>query len=354
MRLLIAMDVLTDVMQTVRVRSNLYGRAEFTAPWGISVPHEPGHAGFFVIRRGSCWLEMDALDSPVALAGGDFIFLPHGGPYTLRDALDSPLTPVDELKGCDERGPICTIQGGGAPSSAIWGCFEFEDGGRNPLLDSLPPMIHLQSDGSAAVQWLQSTLQFVASETASGLPGAETVANRLTDILFVHAIRAHIAGCAAHGCPAQGWLRALADPKIGQALRLIHESPQKDWTVEALAEAVAMSRSAFAAQFTALVGEPPLRYVTAWRMKKATHMLLRSEPIGAIAVAVGYDSDAAFGKAFKKHMGKSPGEFRRQARESTAMTAEQTVSEDSKAPPVSGRGGAPDSQRRVARLKVAS
>src|SRR5688572_9820358 len=224
------MDVLTDVMQTVRVRSNLYGRAEFTAPWGILVPHSPGHAGFFVIMRGSCWLEVEGIDKPIALAGGDFIFLPKGGPYSLRDALDSPLTPVDEIKSHDERGAICSFGGGGAPSSAIWGCFEFEDGGRNPLLESLLPMIHLTAEVGPNVQWLQSTLQFVASETASSLPGAETVANRLTDILFVHAIRAHISGCASHGCPATGWLRALADPKIGLALRLIHEAPHRDWT----------------------------------------------------------------------------------------------------------------------------
>src|SRR5688572_7866883 len=121
------MDVLTDVMQTVRIRSNLYGRAEFTAPWGISVPHEPGHAGFFVICRGSCWLDVEGFEGPLPLAGGDFIFLPHGGPYTLRDALNSPVVSVKDLEGEDERGPVCRVNGGGAPSSAIWGCFEFED-----------------------------------------------------------------------------------------------------------------------------------------------------------------------------------------------------------------------------------
>jgi AraC-like DNA-binding protein len=260
-------------------------------------------------------LEVQGVDKPIALAGGDFIFLPQGGPYTLRDALDSRVTPVEQIAKHDEAGAVCQFGGGGAPSSAIWGCFEFEDGGRNPLLESLPPMIHLTAEVGPNVQWLQSTLQFVASETSSGLPGAETVANRLTDILFVHAIRAHISGCAAHGCRANGWLRALADPKIGQALRLIHEAPHKPWTVETLAKAVAMSRSAFAALFAKLVGESPLRYVTAWRMKKATHMLLRDEPIAVIGQTIGYESDAAFGKAFKKHTGKSPGEFRRIMRE---------------------------------------
>src|SRR5262249_46347863 len=158
----------------------------------------------------------------------------------------------------DGRGTL-RYGGGGVPTSLVFGCFEFEDGGRNPLVDSLPPMIHVRADGGPSVEWLQSTLQFIASETASALPGAETVASRLTDILFVHAIRAYIAGCGAgRGVGGtSGWLRALADPKIGYALRLIHESPQRDWTVESLAAEVAMSRSAFAAHFTALVGQPP-------------------------------------------------------------------------------------------------
>ena len=308
------MDVLTDVMQTVRVRSNLYGRAEFTSPWGIKVHQKGGNARFFVISRGSCWLEMDGLANPVPLAGGDFIFLPHGHEYRLRDALDSPLTPIDQVqRKQDQHGQICVVGGGGALTSAIWGCFEFEGGERNPLIDALPPMIHLTAEAGPNVQWLQSTLQFVTSEIASGLPGAETVANRLTDILFVHAIRAYISGCAAHGCRASGWLRALSDPKIGEVLRLIHETPQKDWTVESLASAVSMSRSAFAARFSEMVGESPLRYVMAWRMKKATHMLLRGDSIGAIAQAVGYENDAAFGKAFKRHMGTTPGEYRRRS-----------------------------------------
>jgi AraC-like DNA-binding protein len=120
-------------------------------------------------------------------------------------------------------------------------------------------------------------------------------------------------------------LRALADPKIGQSLRLIHEAPQREWTVDSLAGAVSMSRSAFAARFAELVGESPLRYITAWRMKKATHMLLRGDPIAAIAQAVGYDTDAAFGKAFKKHIGTTPGEFRRRERELRAASPEEPV-----------------------------
>src|SRR5690606_28975269 len=136
------------------------------------------------------------------LAGGDFVFFPQGTRYRLRDALDSPVIPAEQAEKEIDGTRICSVRGGGAQTSAVWGCFEFEDGGRNPLIESLPPFIHLTAEAGPQVQWLQSTLQFVTAEVMSRLPGAETVANRLTDILFVHAIRAHISGCAAHGCRA--------------------------------------------------------------------------------------------------------------------------------------------------------
>jgi AraC-like DNA-binding protein len=306
------MDVLTDVMQTVRVQSHLYGRLELGAPWGMEFG-ACDRPGFFIVSRGSCWLEVTGIEEQVPLAGGDFVFLPKGRGHALRDAPDTPTVPVDEVfKDCPGSGQVLRHGGGGVPVSLVCGCFLFEDGGRNPLVESLPPMIHVRSDGGASVRWLEMTLQFMASETASTLPGAETVASRLADILFVHAVRAHI---AAAGSEVSGWLEALADPQIGEALRKIHEAPQDPWSVETLAASVSMSRSAFAARFTALVGEPPLRYVTAWRMKKASHRLLQGEPIAAIAQATGYENDAAFGKAFKRFMGSTPGEFRRRARE---------------------------------------
>jgi AraC-like DNA-binding protein len=312
------MDVLTDVMQTVRVRSHLYGRLELTAPWGIRID-APDRPAFFVVSRGNCWLQMSDAEEPVPLAGGDFVFLPKAHAHTLRDAPDThPIALEEVLRGWEGPGRPLHFGGGGVPVSIVCGCFTFEDGGRNPLVECLPSMIHVRADRGPSVQWLESTLQFVASEAASSLPGAETVASRLADILFVHAVRAHIAGC---GSDATGWLKALADPQIGQALRLIHERPQAPWTVESLAAAVAMSRSAFAARFTALAGEPPLRYLTAWRMEKAAHLLRAGERIASIARAVGYDTDAAFGKAFRKSVGATPGEFRRRARAPEVVAA---------------------------------
>jgi transcriptional regulator GlxA family with amidase domain len=169
-------------------------------------------------------------------------------------------------------------------------------------------MIYVPSDSGPAVRWLEATLQFMATETASSQPGAEAVAGRLADILFVQALRTHI----AHDCQeCGGWLRALADPQVGEALRLMHEQPQAPWTVEALAEKVAMSRSAFAARFKAQVGDGPLGYLTRWRMQKASQLLQENHPtLAAVAESVGYETDAAFSKAFRRHMGMAPGEYR--------------------------------------------
>jgi AraC-like DNA-binding protein len=179
------------------------------------------------------------------------------------------------------------------------------------LFDSLPPVLHVKGDAGTTVRWLEANLQFVASEMASGEPGFETIVSRLADILVVQAVRAHLAQSGG-GC--KGWLRALIDPQIGRALSLIHEKPEDDWTVESLASKVGMSRSAFAARFAQLVEEPPLTYLTRWRMQKASRLLETSQAgVAEVAKRVGYDAEAAFSKAFKRWTGVAPGAYRRTA-----------------------------------------
>src|SRR5262245_60879641 len=307
------MDVLTDVLESVHVRSLIFGRLEFTAPWGLRM--DGGHASFYVITRGACWLEVEGQDRALSLAGGDFVLLPNAPPHVIRDSRTTPPLPKAEVfescrrsGGC-QPGGILRYGGGGALTTIIGGGFQIENSDRNPLLAALPPLIHVAGDGGNTVQWLESTLQFVASEMASGQPGAETVVGRLADILFVQAVRAHL---AQSGDQATGWLRALTDAKIGQALSLIHQRPERPWTVESLASEIGMSRSAFAARFAELVQEPPLAYLTRWRMTKASH-LLRSNghSIGQVAGQVGYEAEAAFSKAFKRWNGLAPGTYRR-------------------------------------------
>ena len=308
------MDVMTDALEAIHLKSVIHGRLELSAPWGFRVDF--GHSGFYVVTRGNCWLEVDGVDEPVQLASGDFVLLPHRQPHVLRDSRRTKAAAASEVfarcpkstQGC-QPGGIRRYGGGGALTTMVGGCFLFEDGAQNPLVASLPPIVHVKGDGGRAVQWLEASLQFVASEMASGQPGAETVVSRLADILFVQAVRAHLAQSADE---TTGWLRALVDTQVGAALGLMHEKPEEPWTVEALASRVAMSRSAFAARFAQLVGEPPLTYLTRWRMQKATRLLRdRHASIGEVASRVGYEAEAAFSKAFKRWTGVAPGAYRR-------------------------------------------
>jgi AraC-like DNA-binding protein len=307
------MDVLTDVLESIRIRSVVIGRFELSAPWGFV--GEGFGLGFCVVTRGSCWLEMDGARA-VSLGSGDFVLMRKNRRHTLRDSLRTPAQPIhDILKGCRRRhacqpGGVFTLGGGGAQTTIVGGRFEIDEGLDNPLLASLPPMIHVRGDRGTPVQWLESTLQFMAAEMASGQPGAETVVSRLADILFVQAVRTHV----AEGGDRAGWVQALVDPQIGQALSLIHQQPQHAWTVESLAARVAMSRSAFAARFVELVREPPMTYLTRWRMTTASRLLRAGDVrIGDVAGRVGYDAEAAFSKAFKRWTGTAPGAFRRSA-----------------------------------------
>lgn len=314
------MDVLTDVLQSFRLRSQVYGRVELTAPWGFRADaSDLPHPILFVVSRGTCWLEVDGVAGPLPLAGGDFVLLPRGNASILRDTTNTPVVSMETmLQACGkapgqcETSPVLHYGGGGTPVSLISGCLHFEEGGSSPIVDALPALIHVKGDQGESVQWLASTLQFLACEAASSWPGSEAIRSRLADILFVQAVRYHISASGDH--PA-GWLRALNDAQIGKSLRLIHEKPADPWTVESLAEGVAMSRSAFAERFSTLVGEGPLTYLTKWRMKKAAQMLRRADStIATVARAVGYEAEASFGKAFKRAMGVAPGEYRAAAR----------------------------------------
>jgi len=306
------MDVLTDVLESIHVRSLIVGRFEFTAPWGLKMTR--GIPGFYVVTRGSCWLDVEGLD-PVQLAGGDFVVIPKGQAHVIRDNRRTKALPVEEvLRGCPSHkrcqpGGVFQYGGGGAATTIVGGCFRIDDAASNPLIRSLPPIIHVRGDRGAPVEWLEATLHFVASEMAAGQPGAATVVSRLADILFVHAVRAHL---AQPGDGPTGWLRALVDPQIGRALSAIHQTPERTWTVESLAEHVGMSRSGFAARFMQLVEEPPLTYLTRWRMTKASRLLRGGRAsIGEISSQVGYEAEAAFSKAFKRWHGVAPGTYRK-------------------------------------------
>lgn len=319
------MDVLTDVLESIHTRVLILGRLDLTAPWGLAFDDsDKAGLGFLVVTRGTAVLEGDDLP-PVWVSGGDFVLARPSVWRTLRDRPESPVTTVgDALQACPHHqdcqpGGVFRFGGGGALTTVIGGRIEIENLAHNPLLRALPRFTHIQGGQrhGPTGSWLETTLQFVSSEMASGEPGAATVVSRLVDVLLVHALRTHL---AAPQAPGGNWLRALVDPQIGRALSLIHEQPDAPWTVQVLAERVAMSRSAFSARFSELVEEPPLTYLTRWRMARATRMLhATTASLAEVASRVGYDAEAAFSKAFKRWNGVAPGEYRRRARHTATL-----------------------------------
>jgi AraC-like DNA-binding protein len=317
------MDPITDIFNTMHVGAVLHSRLEATAPWALMrhaadtegkttvsngqqiSPFQMAHFG--MVSRGNCWLSVDGIDSPIPLTGSDCFLLAPGISYTLRD--DPHTSPRSFCEVAPKDGSnVIQYGGGGAPTTIISGFLSFEAASLKPVTQLLPKLILIQADQARSLA-LHSTLQLLASEMMEQAPGSEVVAKRLAEVLFIQAIRAHIAS-GAESC-RRGWLRAIFDPKIGAALKSIHENVDRPWTVESLSEAAGMSRSAFASHFKELLGQTPLDYVTEWRMQKATHLLQQGDKkLIEIARSVGYESDAAFSKAFKRIVGVTPGEYR--------------------------------------------
>ncbi|HTB23071.1 MAG TPA: AraC family transcriptional regulator [bacterium] len=304
------MDILTEVLGLLRLQNLVYGRLELSAPWGLEFPNQAWHVPFYIVARGSCVLGMEGSED-LPISAGDMVFLPHGGLHTLKDVAGSKVKPAEQVvTACFAQEQAMTVQhgGGGAETLLLGGLFRFESGAFAPFVRSLPDQIHLKGDGSAAL-WLEAVRQQLLAETLGTQPGAKIMVSRLADVLFIQALRAHINSCKKK---EGGWLLALQDANLGAAITRIHQEPGKPWTVESLAEAAGMSRSAFAARFAGLVGEGPLAYLTRWRMDKAAELLKNRLPVAAVAKRMGYASIPAFSRAFKRHRGTAPGALRKE------------------------------------------
>lgn len=312
------MDLLGNVLEGLRLESTVFCHARFSAPWGFSKAALEG-APFHAIMTGRAWVALPDTP-PFEIEAGDFILLPQGDQHLLLCAPDAEATSFTDL--LDERGaklwqpgqqcagPVILEHGGdGDVTTLVSGVFAFADRRRNPLVAALPRIIHVRGCEGAAVPWLETTLRYLADEAASQLPGAGAVTARLADILFIQAVRAHL---ALHPTQTPGWLQGMTDPAIGRTLALIHAAPSNAWSVEVLARQAGMSRSGFSARFTALVGEGPIEYLTRWRMHEAAGRLLATKlSIVEIAENCGYRSEVAFSKAFKRWAGVPPASYRR-------------------------------------------
>jgi AraC-like DNA-binding protein len=261
-----------------------------------------------MLTDGSCWLTADGLSDPIPLSAGDcFLFAP-GSWYTVRD---NPRTGTQNFCSVASENGSQAIKygGGGGPTTIFFGWFKFCAASLKPLGRVLPPLIVVRSDEPQTLA-LRATMTMLASEMANPAPGSGLVAQRLADILFVQCLRAHLE--SRSGACNKGLLRAFFDPKIGVALKMMHQKLDAAWTVKKLASACGMSRSAFALRFKEMVGETPLDYLTTWRMQKAATLLQKSDDkVIDVARSVGYDSDATFSKAFKRVVHVAPSEFRR-------------------------------------------
>jgi AraC-like DNA-binding protein len=316
-------DAITDIFRTMHVAAIVHSRLEATAPWGLmrnaddpGVKSPPAGktisplqlAHFGMVSRGNCWLAVDGIRDPIPLTGGDCFLLAPGISYSLRDNTRTRAKSFCEVAPKD-RTNVVHYGGGGAPTTLISGFLSFERLSLRPITQLLPSLILIKADHARTLA-LHTTLQLLAVEMAEQAPGSEVVANRLAEVLFIQAIRAHIAS-GSESCK-RGWLRAIFDSQIGAALKSIHENVNRAWTVESLADAAGMSRSAFAERFKELLGQTPLEYVTEWRMQKAVQLLQQGDKkLVDVAQSIGYESDAAFSKAFKRIVGLTPGQYRR-------------------------------------------
>ncbi|MEU3840755.1 AraC family transcriptional regulator [Streptomyces sp. NPDC028635] len=305
------MDVLSDAVAAMRTGRPHSGLRHKYGPWGTRFQATDG-AGFHVVLRGSAWL-LPAQGEPVALGPGDVVFLAHGRGHALASALDVPLE--DVALGADGRWPDPPPPPPEAPEPdtlMLCGAYLLDRSRAHPLLTELPEVVHLPARVGVHGS-LRAAVELLGQELAQCRPGSDTIITSLLDTLLLYILRAWWEREPRDAGQRGGWAAALSDPAVSAALHALHADPARPWTVEELGARGGLSRAAFARRFTALVGTPPLAYLTWWRMTTAGR-LLRAEdlPLRQVAQRAGYTSEFAFAKAFKREYGVAPGQYRKQ------------------------------------------
>ena len=315
------MDALSDVLRIVRLTGAVFMDAEFTAPWCIGEPsgvdvcieHLPDaqHVVIYhLLTEGRLEVAVPGI-APVPAQAGDLVIIPSGEAHALGSDLSRPR--ADGARLVVQRGPDDVPQvrygGGGELTRMVCGYLACDSSLFDTVLAALPRVMVVNMREGPGAQWLTSSIRFSISEAAGQRAGAGTVLAKLSELMFVEAIRRHIESLP----PEQiGWLAGLRDRFVGKTLAMIHSKPAHPWTVEELAGAVGLSRSALADRFTALVGQPPMQYLTRWRLQLAANLLRAgTRNVASVAADVGYDSEAAFSRAFKRELGVAPAVWRR-------------------------------------------
>lgn len=312
-------DPLSDVLRSVRLGGGLFLESHFTAPWSIATrigidecapffPNLTQVIGYHVVLSGRMIVSLYE-SPPIEVHAGEIVLLPRNDPHTMASAAGLPPVSTAGLIRQSADGGLARIEhGGGCELSHVVCGFLGTEDGFNPLLAALPRLLTLDIVHAASRNWIESSVRFAAEKLVQGQLASSSVMAKLSEVLLVEAVREY---ATSLGGNAQGWLKGLTDPKIGRALACVHADLAAPWTAEALASEVAMSRSAFMDRFANLVGMPPMRYLTVWRLDTAKRHLTETRmSVAQIAHKVGYETEEGFRRAFRREFDMSPAEWR--------------------------------------------
>jgi AraC-like DNA-binding protein len=314
------MDALSQTLRVVRLVGAIFLHGRFTAPWCYQSPHADTAAPvleptaervviFHLITEGECWVELGDLP-PMRLAAGDAVLFPQGDAHRMGSQPGLPPASGARLHEVLARRPrLLAYGGGGATTKLVCGYLACDERLARMLLAGLPPIVKVSVRGSNAGICLEASLRYALDEARSPRPGGHGVLAKLAEVLFIEVLRIHM-NEQAKG--RTGWLAAINDRIVGAALRALHGDPARSWTLEDLSRVAGTSRSVLAERFPQLVGQAPMQYLAQWRMLLATNLLVRSNaPLARIAEEVGYQTDTAFSRAFRREYGMPPAAWRR-------------------------------------------
>ena len=318
-------DTLSDVLQAVRLKGAVFFDVDTTAPWVAEAPParviaqavmpESEHViEYHVITGGSCWAAVIGHDiQPVRLSAGDVVAFPQGDAHVLSSERgmrgDLDLSVFKRPENPSQVPLLLNLDGGGSERThVVCGFLGCDRRPFNPLLESLPRILHVAGNDPARSNWLDAFTRFALLEASEKRAGASSILSKLGELMFVELVRRYVESLPDE---SKNWLGGLRDRHIGRALTLLHAQPTKDWTLDRLAKDIGLSRSSLAERFTAFVGIPPMQYLQRWRLQMAASRLSEGNAsIAAIAAEIGYESEAAFSRAFKKAVGLPPAEWR--------------------------------------------
>lgn len=326
------MDAVSDVLRVVRLGGAVYLNGEFTAPWSILghadtrlcatfLPPSKRVVSYHLVTAGQCWAQLPGdPGSAMQITAGELLVVPQGESHIMASALDvPPVAAAPMLATHIETAPgeVMTLSygGGGEATQLVCGFWACDETQSNPLLSALPRLFKVDMRNDPRSAWLETSLRFAAHEAAASGAGSAIALAKLSELLFVEAIRRCIEAMPAE---KKGWLAGTRDRFVGRALALLHAQPAHAWTVDELAKKVGLSRSTLAQRFGELVGQPPMQYLTRWRLQIAAQELLSgNKSLAGVAEQVGYDSEAAFNRAFKREFGLPPAGWRKQHSETS-------------------------------------